>query len=239
MNYIYETEGKNRVEAEKRALEVLQLDASAITFKPVSQRGLLGLVARKPVVLRAYPNSDKIAAESIISGVILTIIKKMGMHAEVEHISEVEGNIVVELHSDDSRILIGKQGRTLDALQFVLNLMIDSKLRDGKRIMIDVAEYRSRRQKRLVKLAQAVADRVSKTGRSVLLEYMNPYDRRIVHLALEEDDRVYTKSDGTGVYKRVRVIPESREEEDEDQYIDEYGDVNGNVRDPDEDEDED
>lgn len=214
MNYIYESEGKNRAEAEKRALDFLHLDPSSVTLKPASSRkGILGLVSKKPVIIRVYPNDDTISLDTLITGVLLTLIKKMGMQAEVERISEIDSNITVELSSEDSKLLIGKQGRTLDALQFVLNLMIDTKVRKGKRIMVDVAQYRSRRHKRLVKLAKAVADRVNKMKKPVLLEYMNPYDRRIIHLALEEDNRVFTKSDGNGVYKRVRVIPQSKSQE--------------------------
>lgn len=208
MNYIFEAEGKNRAEAEQRALDVLSVDASQVKIKPVSvSRGILGFVSKKPVVVRVHPDSDSIPPEAIIRGVLLTLVRKMGMTVEVDAISEIDSNILLELSSDDSKLLIGKQGRTLDALQFILNLMIDSKLRHGKRIMIDVASYRSRRQKRLVRMAKSVADRVAKTRKPVLLEYMNPYDRRIVHLALEDNERVFTKSDGSGVYKRVRIIP--------------------------------
>ncbi len=225
MNYIYESEGKNRADAEKKALDFLHLDAASVTFKPTtSRKGLLGLVMKKPTVVRVFPNTDSIPLDVVITGVLITLIKKMGMDAEVEKVTEIDSNILIELSSEDSKLLIGKQGRTLDALQFILNLMVDSKQRKGKRIMIDVAEYRSRRQKRLNKLARAVADRVIKTRKPVLLEYMNPYDRRIIHLALEEDNRVFTKSDGNGVYKRVRVIPQSRAEEYNSDNDEEYDD---------------
>ncbi len=207
MNYIYEAEGKNRADAEKKALTVLGLESDDVIFKPVSAgRGLLSFVSKKPVVIRVFPRDENLPAEAVISGVLLTLIKKMGMEARVERVSEIDSNILLELESDDSRLLIGKQGRTLDSLQFILNLMIDSRIRRGKRIMIDVASYRNRRQKRLTRLAKAVADRVAKNKKSVLLEYMNPYERRIIHLTLEHDDRVTTKSDGTGVYKRVRIL---------------------------------
>ena len=214
MNYIYEAEGKTKQDAEKKALEVLGVSADQVSFKTVtSGKGFLGIVNKKPAVVRAYVKLDSVPVEVIVRGVVLTVIKKMGLDAEIEAIGELDGNIYISLHSDDSGILIGKQGRTLDALQFLVTLMIDSKYRQGKRIMIDVASYRERRQQRLSRLARAVADRVHKTRQSVLLESMNPYERRIVHLALEHDERVYTKSDGNGVYKRVRIIPMSERPE--------------------------
>ena len=214
MNYIYEIEAKSKQDAEKKALEVLGLKAEDVSFKPVtSSRGILGLVSRKPSVLRVYPEKKDIPVEANIKGVLLTLVKKMGIQAEVVQTGELDGNLYIELTSQDSGILIGKHGRTLDALQFVLNLMIDSQLRGGKRIMIDVESYRGKRQASLNRLAKSVADRVARSGQSVLLEFMNPYERRIIHLALEDDDRVFTESDGTGVYKRVRVIPQGMDDD--------------------------
>jgi spoIIIJ-associated protein len=208
MNYIYEAEGKNKAEAEQKVLDTLGIKSSDVKIKVAGpSKGILGFVSKKPVMVRAYLDSAVLPAETIIRGVLFTVVKKMGMLVEIDTISEADSNIVIELSSDDSKLLIGKQGRTLDALQFILNLMIDNKLRGGKRIMLDIANYRARRQKRLMRLAKAVAERVANTRRPVLLDYMNPYDRRIVHMALEENDRVFTKSDGNGVYKRVRVIP--------------------------------
>ncbi len=208
MNYIYEAEGKNKAEAEQKVLDTLGIKSSDVKLKAAGpSKGILGFVSKKPVTVRAYLDSAVLPAETIVKGVLFTLVNKMGMSVEIDTISEADSNIVLELSSDDSKLLIGKQGRTLDALQFILNLMIDSKLRGGKRIMLDIANYRSRRQKRLTRLAKAVAERVANTRRPVLLDYMNPYDRRIVHMALEDNDRVFTKSDGNGVYKRVRVIP--------------------------------
>ena len=211
MNYIYEAEGKNKAEAEKKVLETLGLGEGDIALKTDKNTGggILGMVSRKPVVVRAYIEGDgeNIPVETIIKGVVLTLIAKMGIEAEVVNVGELEGNIYVELASEDSGILIGKQGRTVDALQFLLNLLIDSRSRNGRRIMIDIANYREKRQRRLSRMAKSIADKVARTRRSVALEYMNPYERRIVHISLEDDDRVFTRSDGNGLYQRVRILP--------------------------------
>ena len=126
--------------------------------------------------------------------------------ADIEDFEDTDENYIVHIESEDSGILIGRQGKTLDALQFLLNLLVTPELQKRKRILVDVARYRERRKKKLTKLARSVGDRVAKSGRSVLLESMNPYERRIVHLTLEEDDRVTTRSEGNGLYKRVRVV---------------------------------
>lgn len=207
MNYIYETEGKTRAEAEKKALEVLGVTGDDVKFETVgASRGILGFVSRKPVRVRVYPKSDGLPGEAAIKGVLLTIVEKMGVDAEISKEGKVDGNHYVELASEDSGFLIGKHGRTLDALQFLVNLIVDSRMRKGKRVMLDVESYRKKREEALNRLASSVADRVGRNGRSVLLNYMNPYERRIVHLALEEDSRVMTKSEGEGVYKRVRIV---------------------------------
>jgi len=227
MNYFYESEGKNKAEAEKNALNVLGLEADDVVFKTGGNtgKGFLGMVSRKPSVVRVQAKS-KISAETYVRGVLLTILQKMGIDSVIHSIGEKDGNIYVEMESADSRILIGKQGRTLDALQFIVNLLIEQKDRDGRRVMLDVANYRDKRQKRLSRLAKMVADKVIKTRQPISLDYMNPYERRIVHLALEQDEKVYTKSDGNGIYKRVKIIPYGADmdqyEKDEPAYGDEY-----------------
>lgn len=232
MNYIFESEGKSKAEAEEKALQTLGLQASDVTFKPVGPgKGILGLVSRKPTVLRAYP-LENTPLDPIIKGTAITVIKKMGFEAEVKSVVHEEENIIVDIASPDSGILIGKRGRTLDALQFIVNLLVHSRLRNSKRIMLDIEGYRDRRQKALTRLAKSVADRVARSGQSVLLEYMNPYERRIIHLSLEEDERVTTRSDGNGLYKRVRVLPAGGDFED---YVDDEeppyrDDILGNER---------
>ena len=208
MRFIYEAEGKNRAEAEKAALDALDIKENQVEFEAAdgAKTGILSFVSRKPVVLRVYPNENT-PMGAVIRGVILSMIEKMGIDARVLSVGDVDGNIYVELTSTDSGILIGKHGRTLDALQFLCNLLVDNGIRDNRRIMIDVESYREKRQRSLNRLARGVATRVHRSGQSQILDYMNPYERRVIHLALEDDDRVFTRSEGNGVYKRVRVIP--------------------------------
>jgi len=130
----------------------------------------------------------------------------MGIEAEVVGMGDVDGKIYIELASPESGILIGKRGATLDALQFLLNLMVDPKIRHGRKIILDIESYRDKREMSLVRLSRSIASGVAKTGKSRLLEPMNPYERRIIHMALQKDEKVFTRSEGNGTYKRVRVI---------------------------------
>jgi spoIIIJ-associated protein len=208
LNYIFEAEAKSKSEAEELALNTLRLEEGDLKFETVDsgKAGFLGLTAKKPALVRAYVSSKDIPAEKIIHGIILTILKKMGVEAEVVGMGDVDGKIYIELSSNDSGILIGKRGATLDALQFLLNLMVDSKIRHGRKIVLDIESYRDKREMSLVRLGKSVASSVAKSGRSRLLEPMNPYERRIIHMALQEDEKVFTRSEGNGTFKRVRVI---------------------------------
>lgn len=207
--FIYEVAGKNRNDATEKLSEALGVSSEQIELEVESGKskgGILGLFKGDVSKVKVYPTDDT-PIEAHVKGVLLTIVNRMGVDARVIQIGEQDGNLYVELDSEESGFIIGKHGRTLDAIQFLVNLIVNSNTRNNQRIMVDVASYRARRQKSLNRLADRMADRVAKSGRSILLNYMNPYERRIIHLALEEDDRVYTESDGHGVYKRVRVIP--------------------------------
>jgi spoIIIJ-associated protein len=207
-NYIFEAEAKSKSDAEELTLKTLRLTSGDLKFEVVDsgKSGFLGITQKKPAVVRAYVANTDIPAEKIIHGVVLTILKKMGIEAEVVGMGDVDGKIYVEISSKESGLIIGKRGSTLDALQFILNLMVDSKIRHGRKIVLDIESYRDKREMSLIRLGKSVASQVSKNGKSKLLEPMNPYERRIIHMALQEDDRVFTRSEGNGTFKKVRVI---------------------------------
>lgn len=208
--YLLELEGKARAEAESYALEKLGASREQVDFEASGgSSGLMRLVKRDQGVIRVLPN-DKTPFEVHVRGALLSIVQRLGIDAWVENVGERDENFYVELGSEESGFLIGKHGRTLDAIQFLVNLIVNTRTRKGRRVMVDVESYRDRRHKSITRLAERMAERVARSGRAILLNYMNPYERRIVHLALENDDRVFTESDGNGVYKRVRVIPSSQ-----------------------------
>lgn len=107
-----------------------------------------------------------------------------------------DGSVVIRLHGDDMGILIGKHGQTLDSLQYLTNLVANKEEKDWTRIIIDVEDYRDRRVETLTRLAKRLADRVRREGEPVALEPMNPHERKIVHLALQNDRRIVTHSEG-------------------------------------------
>jgi spoIIIJ-associated protein len=122
-----------------------------------------------------------------------------------------DGSVIVEVAGDSGGLLIGRRGQTLDAIEYILNRIVT---RDGEpsvgRIVLDVERYRERRREYLTALAQRLAGKVRQTGRVVTLNPMSPRDRRIVHMALQDEGAVETRSQGDGHFRKVLIVPADR-----------------------------
>ena len=134
------------------------------------------------------------------------LIEKMDYPGNAYVCYRNENKIRIMVESEHSGILIGKKGKNLDAIQLLVNVYAGKLMEEPKRIIIDVEKYRERRESNLVKLALRTAEQVRRTKRSKLLEPMNPFERRIIHTALNDMEDIATKSDGEGLLKQVRVI---------------------------------
>ena len=135
----------------------------------------------------------------------------MGM-GEVTIVSSIdeEGALAIEMSGDNMGILIGKRGQTLDSLQYLTN-RVANKSQDGYvRVKLDTEDYRKRRKQTLENLAKNIAYKVKRSRKPISLEPMNPYERRIIHSALQADDRVSTHSEGEEPYRRFVVTPNRR-----------------------------
>ena len=107
--------------------------------------------------------------------------------------------------SEDSGLLIGKRGKTLESIQVLANIAMNKNRDNWKKIILDIEGYRNKREEALRRLALRVADRVRRTGKPKTLETMNPFERRLIHITLQEFDDVDTVSEGEGIFKRVKV----------------------------------
>jgi spoIIIJ-associated protein len=134
------------------------------------------------------------------------LLDLMGFDAEVSVIFREEKRIGLDIVADGSAILIGKQGKTLEALQFIVNLAAGRRGGESTRIVLDTEDYRSRRERSLVRMANQVAEQVRRNHDSQLLEALNPFERRLIHTALARHGDIETVSEGDGLYKRIRVI---------------------------------
>jgi spoIIIJ-associated protein len=136
-----------------------------------------------------------------------SIIENMGIDVNLT-VSENEECVYVEVDGPDAKTVIGKRGQTLDSIQYLTNLVMNKDKEDYRRVIIDVEGYRSRREKTLEQLAAKLARKALKSGRSVRLEPMNPYERKVIHATLQKVDGVTTRSEGEEPYRRVIIDKE-------------------------------
>lgn len=136
---------------------------------------------------------------------VRSTVEKMGYSCKASVLFREELKLGIRLESESAAILIGKKGKNLDALQLLANVYAGRLGREDLRIILDSENYRIRREEAIVKMAYEVAERVRGTRNSVLLEPMNPFERRIVHTTLNDIVDIETKSEGDGLYKQVRV----------------------------------
>ena len=118
-----------------------------------------------------------------------------------------DGSVNLNIDGDKTGLLIGRKGKTLDALQFIVNKIVNKSLEKRSRVIVDSENYRLRRQEFLVQMALKMGDKAKKIKRPVATNLLNPHDRRIVHLALRDDDELGTKGKGEGILKKVVIIP--------------------------------
>ena len=162
-----------------------------------------GLFGSRPAIIRAkkIETVDDKAVEFLNS-----VFDAMGISVDVEtKLNEEEKELEVNLTGGEMGILIGKRGQTLDSLQYLVSLVVNKKTDEYLRVKLDTENYRARRKETLETLAKNIAYKVKRTKRSVALEPMNPYERRIIHSALQADPAVTTHSEGEEPYRRVVV----------------------------------
>ena len=144
--------------------------------------------------------------EQKIVNFVKEVITKMGYEAKVDVLFREERKLGLKLNSSSSSILIGRKGKNLDALQLLTNVYAGSLGHEEVRIILDTENYRLRREESLVRLAYTTADKVRTKKTSILLDPMNPFERRLIHTTLNDISDIETKSEGEGLYKQVRVI---------------------------------
>lgn len=205
MAEVVEKTGKTVEEALVAAMEELDVTEDRITYEVLEEptKGFLGIIGVKPARIKVTVR-DLLPLEKA-EVFLREIFRQMKLTLTVEH-SEQEDGHVFNLIGSDLGILIGKHGQTLDALQYLTNLAANKGLAEDKvRIIIDVENYRSRREETLRRLALRLADRVRHSGEKIILEPMNRHERKVIHTALQDNRRVVTYSDGEEPYRKVVI----------------------------------
>jgi spoIIIJ-associated protein len=144
-------------------------------------------------------------AQTILAG----ILSRMDLNCEVT-VEETPDTLFLNIKGDGNGLLIGKRGQNLDALQYVVNKAANKSGNGRKIVIVDAEDYRKRQEESLIALAEKVSEKVKNTQKAVSLSYMNAHSRRIIHLALQNNEFVTTKSRGEGEYKKIVVVPVKR-----------------------------
>lgn len=205
MPQVIEKTGKTVEDAVQLALDELSLPKERVDVEVLEMpsRGFLGLIGTKPARVRVSvkPLSPIEVAVEFLQG----IFDRMQLELSIEQ--KREGNLYcLHLQGENLGILIGKHGQTLDALQYLANLAANREAAGEKvKIVLDVENYRKRREETLCKLAARLADRVKRSGEKVVLEPMNRHERKIIHTVLQEDKRVFTYSDGEEPHRKIVI----------------------------------
>ena len=186
------------------ALIALEITSDSIEYEVIEEGsgGFLGIGSRNAVIKARKKEPEKTSVE----GFLAQVITLMGVEGEaVIETDETEKVININIEGDDTGDLIGKRGQTLDALQYLTSIVANKGHEDYYRVKLDTKNYRERRQKTLENLAKNVASKVKKTRRKIVLEPMNPYERRIIHSYLQADRYVETKSEGEEPNRKVVI----------------------------------
>lgn len=201
---VIEVSGKNIEEAKRIALKQLETteDKVEILVLDEGSKGILGFIGTKPCKIKVTVKRDYIEDAKTF---IRSILDNMGVMAEIR-IKEENNVVNINLTGPRMGIIIGYRGETLDAIQYLVSLIINNDHEtEYKRVVLDTENYRSKREETIKRLAEKTAYKVRRNGRSFKLEPMNPYERRIIHSTLQNDKYVYTYSEGEEPYRKVVV----------------------------------
>lgn len=182
----------------------LQTTSDKLEYEVIEKEsnGILGLFS-KPAKIRVRM---KKTIQSVATAFLEKIFHAMNIQAKIDiNYNEAEGIVEIDLSGEDMGVLIGKRGQTLDSLQYLTNLVVNKESESYLKVKLDTENYRERRKETLENLAKNIAFKVKKTRRAVSLEPMNPYERRIIHSALQYDKFVETHSEGEEPYRRVVI----------------------------------
>ncbi len=227
MLHNYEFEGKTREEAVRKACEELHVSEEQLEIEVLSygSTGIFGLVGAKKAQIRV---SLREALEAEVDQ------EKSGPTDETEEVAEIAKrtledilsfilddatvivakhphNIILKVEASNPAILIGRHGRTLDALQYVVRKIVRKKKLTRVSISFDVEGYRDRREASLTQFALRLGEKVKYSGKPATISSMNAYDRRIVHIALKDNASVRTQSKGTGLFRKLVILPQKKQ----------------------------
>lgn len=206
MEYI-EISAKTVNDAITEACQKLGVTSDKLDYSVIEEgsSGFLGIGSR-PAVIKARVLEVELSTEDLAKKFLSDVFAAMQLEVVITlDYKEAERELSIDLSGDDMGVLIGKRGQTLDSLQYLVSLVVNKDVDDYIRVKVDTENYRERRKETLENLAKNIAYKVKRTRRPVSLEPMNPYERRIIHSALQNDKYVTTHSEGEEPFRKVVV----------------------------------
>lgn len=205
-----EIEAKTLEEAINQACEQLGTNKDQLKIDVLSNGSskMFGFIGNSKIkisatVLEPETQSDAQRANEVLSN----ILQRFGSEATIE-LSEDDDSITLDIKGDGSGLLIGRKGQTLDALQYLVNKIVHRSPGPKKQIVVETEGYRQRRKKSLIDLAKRLGEQAKTKDVTVSTGPLNSFERRIIHLALQDDDGLTTKSKGEGIYRSVFISPQ-------------------------------
>lgn len=198
--------GKTVDDALTNATVTLGVTSSEIKYEVIEEgsNGFLGIGSKDAVIKVVISGNEdpKDVAKDFLNGVFEAMQLEVNISMELE---EADNTLSIDLAGPEMGVLIGKRGQTLDSLQYLTNLAVNRSAENYTRVKIDTEDYRRRRKETLENLAKNMSSKVKRTKKAVTLEAMNPYERRIIHSALQNDNNVTTHSEGEEPYRYVVI----------------------------------
>jgi len=203
MSNMVEKTSKTVEEAVTLALEELGTDSNNAIVEVLEEgnKGIFGIIGVR--MARVRVTKKETAGEKVVK-YLQEIFDKMGVNVEMT-LTESDNSIFVNIQGEDSGIIIGRRGDTLEALQYLASLAVNNGEEEYKRVVIDIENYRKKREDTLVRLSNKLADRVIRSRKSITLEPMSPYERRIIHSTLQNNKFIKTYSLGDEPNRKVVI----------------------------------
>lgn len=199
-----EMTGKTVEEALKHALDELKLKKDKVDVEVIDEgsKGLFNLIGTKPAKVKVTAKPDSLDDAKTF---LVNVLNSMNINADID-IKEENDIININLKGSKMGLVIGYRGETLDSLQYLVSLVVNKNHENPyKKVVLDAENYRHKREETLIKVAQKTAYKVKKSGRPYKLEPMNPYERRVIHSALQEYTDINTYSEGEEPFRRIII----------------------------------
>lgn len=201
---VIEMTGKTVDEALKHALDELKLTKDKVDVEIIDEgsKGLFNLIGAKPAKIKVTTKPDALDEAKTF---LFNVLNSMNIEANID-IKEENDIIRINLSGAKMGLVIGYRGETLDSLQYLVSLVVNKNHENPyKRVVLDAENYRHKREETLIRVAQKTAYKVKKSGRPYKLEPMNPYERRVIHSALQEYTDINTYSEGEEPFRRIVI----------------------------------